>query len=490
MSIKTHNIYLAVEQPSFPGNDCNSHRNSVTSPYLKFETILVSPVASAAEIEVALLAAADLPPHLLSEVGLKLTNPKDGSLLQIGPNINPNTPDTRYRLHVDYGKLVFNSTAFENMEKILGGSAPHEELTHTLDSLKANIKALEASVRQMSVSKATQQKIAHRKPKSRFTATSKYTFSQDAAEYLKQPQFDNWLWDENEMLGLLELMFVDLGLVEEFQIDIPTLRKFLIAIKNSYNNNMRSSNTSLINAKFLQMYGIINATGVVSKLKPIDKLILLTACIGHDSDHPGFNNAYQINAQTDLAIIYNDLSPLENHHAAVLFTILRSEETNIFKNIPDAVYREVRKGIIRCILATDMAKHGEIMAQFKKYADNFNYDDAEHKLLLLQMIVKCADISNEVRPTDVAEPWVDCLLQEFFAQSDKEKAEGLPTAPFMDRDKVTKASAQVGFIGYVMIPLFELVGKVLPNIEQSVLTPIRQSLAYYKDMLEKDQKKS
>lgn len=42
----------------------------------------------------------------------------------------------------------------------------------------------------------------------------------------------------------------------------------------------------------------------------------------------------------------------------------------------------------------------------------------------------------------MADKWVDNLLEEFFTQSDKEKLEGLPTAPFMDREKVTKPSAQ------------------------------------------------
>ncbi|KAJ3195822.1 hypothetical protein HDU82_001984, partial [Entophlyctis luteolus] len=206
-------------------------------------------------------------------------------------------------------------------------------------------------------------------------------------------------------------------------------------------------------------------------------------------DHPGFNNAYQINAGTDLAIVYNDISPLENHHAAVLFTILASTETNVLASLSDAVYRDVRKNVIRCILATDMAKHGEIMAAFKKAADGgFNFDDAEQKSLLLQMIVKCSDISNEVRPTEVSEPWVEALLNEFFTQSDTEKVQGLPTAPFMDRDKVTKAGAQVGFIGYVMIPLYELVAKVLPNMDKTVIAPIKESLSYYKDMLEKTPK--
>jgi len=32
------------------------------------------------------------------------------------------------------------------------------------------------------------------------------------------------------------------------------------------------------------------------------------------------------------------------------------------------------------------------------------------------ILIKCADISNECRPMEVAEPWIDCLLQEFFNQ--------------------------------------------------------------------------
>jgi hypothetical protein len=89
-----------------------------------------------------------------------------------------------------------------------------------------------------------------------------------------------------------------------------------------------------------------------------------------------------------------------------------------------------------------MAKHGEIIAKFKSYIDTFSYEDLNHKTILLQMIIKCSDISNEVRPNSVADSWVDNLLEEFFTQSDKEKSEGLPTAPFMDRQKVTKPSAQ------------------------------------------------
>jgi high affinity cGMP-specific 3',5'-cyclic phosphodiesterase 9 len=32
------------------------------------------------------------------------------------------------------------------------------------------------------------------------------------------------------------------------------------------------------------------------------------------------------------------------------------------------------------------------------------------------VLVKVSDVSNEARPSEVAEPWFDCLMQEFFIQ--------------------------------------------------------------------------
>ena len=53
-----------------------------------------------------------------------------------------------------------------------------------------------------------------------------------------------------------------------------------------------------------------------------------------------------------------------------------------------------------------------------------------------------------------------CFTNLVCLKSDREKAEGLPVAPFMDRDKVSKPTAQIGFIKFVLIPLFELLNKV------------------------------
>ncbi|XP_048458964.1 high affinity cGMP-specific 3',5'-cyclic phosphodiesterase 9A [Rhincodon typus] len=195
---------------------------------------------------------------------------------------------------------------------------------------------------------------------------------------------------------------------------------------------------------------------------------------------------YQINARTELAVRYNDISPLENHHCAFTFQISSQPESNIFSNMDPEIFKQARQGIINLILATDMARHGEILDSFKQKIDNFDFSNEEDVTCLKMILIKCCDISNEVRPMEVAEPWVDCLLQEYFMQSDREKAEGLPTAPFMDREKVTKVTAQIGFIKFVLTPMFELVAKLFPQIEEPLVQPLRESRDRYEELKQID----
>lgn len=101
--------------------------------------------------------------------------------------------------------------------------------------------------------------------------------------------------------------------------------------------------------------------------------------------------------------------------------------------------------------------------------NSFFFDFWKKTNQLCMVLIKVSDISNEARPMDVAEPWLDCLLQEFFEQSDREKMEGLPVTPFMDRDKITKPSSQCSFIGFVLLPLFEAIGRLYPELDVNIL---------------------
>ena len=58
-----------------------------------------------------------------------------------------------------------------------------------------------------------------------------------------------------------------------------------------------------------------------------------------------------------VAVRYNDQSCLENHHAAAGFLCLLSLEKDPLQNMSEDQYQQVRKAVIKMILATDIANH-------------------------------------------------------------------------------------------------------------------------------------
>ncbi|CAF4630312.1 unnamed protein product, partial [Didymodactylos carnosus] len=85
----------------------------------------------------------------------------------------------------------------------------------------------------------------------------------------------------------------------------------------------------------------------------------------HDVDHPGVTNPFLINTKNDLALTYNDDSVLENHHLAVAFKLLQADERNIFSHLTTKQMKTLRKIVIDMVLATDMSKHMQLLADLK-----------------------------------------------------------------------------------------------------------------------------
>ena len=47
--------------------------------------------------------------------------------------------------------------------------------------------------------------------------------SEETLEHLRRPTFDNWQWEDAEMMFLVQQMFLDLGLVETFHIEVVNI---------------------------------------------------------------------------------------------------------------------------------------------------------------------------------------------------------------------------------------------------------------------------
>lgn len=98
---------------------------------------------------------------------------------------------------------------------------------------------------------------------------------------------------------------------------------------------------------------------------------------------------------------------------------------------------------------------------------------------ILAFLLHVADISNCAKPSPIFEQWTDRCLEEFFRQGDKERELSLPISPLCDRTTTNRPDSQIGFITYVILPTFELVGKLIPDVATQIVPIIQSNLQYW-----------
>jgi hypothetical protein len=98
-----------------------------------------------------------------------------------------------------------------------------------------------------------------------------------------------------------------------------------------------------------------------------------------------------------------------------------------------------------------------LVSVWQRYLDQNLLDmhRAEDRHFILQIALKCADISNPCRPWDVSRKWSQKVCEEFFRQGDYERQLNLPVTSLCDRDTTSIAKIQAGFFRFVVSPLFE-----------------------------------
>jgi hypothetical protein len=82
---------------------------------------------------------------------------------------------------------------------------------------------------------------------------------------------------------------------------------------------------------------------------------------------------------------------------------------------------------------------------------------------LLELVLKCSDISNIVKPFHIGKQWAVRVTTEFFAQGAKELELGLPLTPMCDSTK-TRVSSQVGFSKFVARAAFSALVRIFPSL--------------------------
>ncbi|XP_076393869.1 phosphodiesterase 8 isoform X3 [Megachile rotundata] len=292
----------------------------------------------------------------------------------------------------------------------------------------------------------------------------------------------DWNFDVFKLEVLTEkrpLLFLGMTIMNLYRVparlgcDEKVVQNWLTVIEmnyrstNCYHNSTHAADVLQATARFMQ------SETLKQILEPLDEVAALIASAAHDLDHPGRSSQFLCNADSKLAILYNDLSVLESHHAALTFKLsLEEDSANIFKNLERDTYKLVRQIVIDMILATEMTKHFEHLARFmnvcssrvtdnqmEAYSGNLDMSvvlQPENVVLVKRMMIKCADVSNPTRPLKYCIEWARRIAEEYFSQTDEEKRLKLPVLmPMFDRQTCSIPKSQIGFVDYIINDMIE-----------------------------------
>uniref|UniRef100_A0ABD2WCI9 Phosphodiesterase n=1 Tax=Trichogramma kaykai TaxID=54128 RepID=A0ABD2WCI9_9HYME len=285
--------------------------------------------------------------------------------------------------------------------------------------------------------------------------------------------------------------FQSRDLLKIMMIPPKTFVTFLMTLEDHYVKDNPFHNSIHAADVTQSTHTLLNTPALESVFTALEITAALFAATIHDVDHPGLTNQFLINSSSELALMYNDESVLENHHLAVAFKLLQNEGCDIFANCSKKQRQTLRKMVIDMVLSTDMSKHMSLLADLKTMVETKKVagsgvlllDNYTDRIQVLENLVHCADLSNPTKPLPLYRRWVDLLMEEFFQQGDKERELNMDISPMCDRHNATIEKSQVGFIDYIVHPLWETWADLVHPDAQAILDTLEENRDWYQSMI-------
>eukprot|EP01062_Namystynia_karyoxenos_P082088 TRINITY_DN917_c0_g2_i1.p1 TRINITY_DN917_c0_g2~~TRINITY_DN917_c0_g2_i1.p1 ORF type:complete len:1294 (+),score=407.22 TRINITY_DN917_c0_g2_i1:132-4013(+) len=285
----------------------------------------------------------------------------------------------------------------------------------------------------------------------------------DALETVSFPIHDYGQHNQDRLVPLIVIMLRRMGLIELFKLSDEMLYSMLATVRNMYrpvpyHNFIHAFDVTQT------LYYFMNTLGVAELLSDIERLAMMLCGVFHDIDHMGLNNSFHLKAETPLGLLSSasgSRSVLEVHHCSIAIEILSNDSTNVLSPLAEADSKQIFKVLINTILATDMARHGELMGELKAAAEAGPLRPPvpqEHKARFFSFLMKCADISNPCKPFETAKRWGIKVTEEFHSQGEQEKRTGVSTLPavLLAGGHREFAKGQEGFSSHVVLPMVQL----------------------------------
>ncbi|KAB1279026.1 Calcium/calmodulin-dependent 3'; 5'-cyclic nucleotide phosphodiesterase 1A [Camelus dromedarius] len=353
---------------------------------------------------------------------------------------------------------------------------------------------------------------------------------------------DKWSFDvfalneasgEHSLKFMIYELFTRYDLINRFKIPVSCLIAFAEALEVGYSKYKNPYHNLIHAADVTQtVHYIMLHTGIMHWLTELEILAMVFAAAIHDYEHTGTTNNFHIQTRSDVAILYNDRSVLENHHVSAAYRLMQEEEMNVLINLSKDDWRDLRNLVIEMVLSTDMSGHFQ---QIKNIRNSLQQPEGLDRAKTMSLILHAADISHPAKSWQLHHRWTMALMEEFFLQlnagvllldsngciwnmlhlstvtdgterseveaqakkittgkgdrflllilfsnvlvcnnrlsfpqGDKEAELGLPFSPLCDRKSTMVAQSQIGFIDFIVEPTFSL----LTDSTEKIIIPL------------------
>ncbi|XP_076651652.1 phosphodiesterase 6 isoform X2 [Halictus rubicundus] len=281
-------------------------------------------------------------------------------------------------------------------------------------------------------------------------------------------------------------MFKQCNLIQKFHIPYEVLCRWILSVKKNYRPVKYHNWRHALNVA-QTMFAMLKTGKMEQFMTDLEILGLLVACLCHDLDHRGTNNAFQTKTESPLAILYST-STMEHHHFDQCVMILNSDLNNIFQNLSMQDYRRVMKVVESAILSTDLAMYFKKKNRFMELIDDgeFDWQSEEKKELLCGMMMTACDVSAIAKPWEVQHRVAKLVADEFFDQGDLERLQlNQQPVAMMDREKRDELpQMQVGFIDVICLPLYKVMSETFPWI-MPLYDGTMENRKHWQDLAEK-----
>uniref|UniRef100_A0A3P8SA61 Phosphodiesterase n=1 Tax=Amphiprion percula TaxID=161767 RepID=A0A3P8SA61_AMPPE len=293
------------------------------------------------------------------------------------------------------------------------------------------------------------------------------------------------------LTAIMYAVFQERDLLKTFKVPVDTFITFMMTLEDHYHADVAYHNNIHAADVVQSTHVLLSTPALEAVFTDLEIMAVLFASAIHDVDHPGVTNQFLINTSSELAVMYNDTSVLENHHLAVGFKLLQGDNCDIFQNLSKKQRDSLRKMVIDMVLATDMSKHMNFLADMKTMVETKKVtslgvlllDNYSDRIQVLQNMIHCADLSNPTKPLELYRRWTDRIMVEFFTQGDRERDKGMEISPMCDKHNASIEKSQVGFIDYIVHPLWETWADLVHPDAQDILDTLEDNREWYQSMI-------